>query len=189
MPIIEKIQSHKTKLILVTCIAQILILLSLIGVVNLILVAGQTAMVEMTGYDPYDPLRGRYLSLQLKERYVPLDIPENDYNDYQKFYVVLEKSEGSLVYDHFSYATVKKPDNQLYIVCPGYISYDYDRETKEHTKSLRISPNLNTYYLNEQTAKELDKIVWSNDTTMYISLKILNGNYAIDGLIVNGQKY
>ena len=52
-------KKHRNKLILAAFALQILMLLGIVGAVYAVSLNGRTAVVEMTGYDPYDALRGR----------------------------------------------------------------------------------------------------------------------------------
>lgn len=171
--------------IIVICILQIFVLLFGIIHINIILFRGEEAVIKMEGYDPYDPLRGRYLTLRIADEKVALE--RNSISRYKNYdnnlvYVVLTKSATSNTYDTFDYATLDKPINgEIYIKCPSsYLSNENE---------VWIYPNLNTYYLNEKLAIELDAITRDPETEMYLVLKILNGNYTIDSIIINGQLY
>ena len=92
-------------------------LLGVIGMVCAVSLNGRTAVVEMTGYDPYDALRGRYLHLQNPDSDIPLEpgsveryeaLPW-DNND---VYVILETDPDSGL-ERFSYATLDRPGCSL----------------------------------------------------------------------------
>lgn len=176
----------KSKLIILICILQILFLLFGIAHVNITLLAGEKAIIEMAGYDPYDPLRGRYLNLRVAEQKVELEGNsisryENGNNNF--VYVVLGKSLNSKIYDTFEYATLDKPANgELYIKTRSS-SYLL------HKNEVQIYPNLDTYYLNEKLAIKLDDVVRTSESEVHLVLKVLNGNYTIDSIIINGQEY
>lgn len=180
----------KTKFIIFVCILQTLFLLAGIIHVNITLLMGKEALIEMDGYDPYDPLRGRYFALALSNPYVPLEPNsilryqsyDTDDTDSRTVYVVLEKSTQSEVHDEFSYASLDKPTDKMYIKCP---SSQYSLESNQIT----IRPRLNTYYLNEKKAIVLDSVLRSSDSEVDLILKVLNGSYAIDGIVINGKRY
>ena len=175
----------KGKGILLICALQLFVLVFGIAHVNFILFGGETAVIEMTGFDPYDPLRGRYLDLRVADLEVKLEA--NSIERYPLYedtfvYVILDKSQGSDTYDTFAYASLDKPTNgELYIKCPSLYRTDEN--------NVRIAPGLDTYYLNETQALQLDAITRDADTEMHLILKIMNGNYTIDSILINGELY
>ena len=110
-------KKHRNKLILAAFALQILMLLGIVGAVYAVSLNGRTAVVEMTGYDPYDALRGRYLHLRNPDSDIPLEpgsveryeaLPW-DNND---VYVILETDPDSGL-ERFSYATLDRPGRDV----------------------------------------------------------------------------
>lgn len=62
---------HRNKIVLIVSALQLLMLLSVISMVYVVSGNGRTVTLEMTGYDPYDALRGRYLRLSNPDSSTP----------------------------------------------------------------------------------------------------------------------
>lgn len=181
-------KKHRNKLILAAFALQILLLLSIAGLVFCVSRNGRTAVLEMTGYDPYDALRGRYLQMSNPDGDVVLE--PGSVQRYQArsgepgdVYVVLEPDpENGL--DRFSFATLDRPARDVpYIKCAsGYLWMSGDEAR------VYIYPRITKYYLNESQAARLEgAVTW--DTQIRLSLKIWRGMYVADGLEIDGVKY
>lgn len=179
---------HRNKLILLALALQILMLLSVIALVYGISARGQAVVLEMTGYDPYDALRGRYLRLDNQVRDVPLE--SGSIERYQHMstgnipvYVVLGNDPDSGL-SRFSYASLDRPDRHIpYIRCMSRRLWTDGEETR-----VSIHPRINQYYLNEHLAEQLDHSVrW--DSKVLLTLKIWHGMYVVDGIEIDGETY
>ena len=135
-------KKHRNKLILAAFALQILMLLGIVGAVYAVSLNGRTAVVEMTGYDPYDALRGRYLHLRNPlepgsvERYEALPWDNND------VYVILETDPDSGL-ERFSYATLDRPGRDVaYLKCAsGYLrTYDIDPRVNINPRIVVVCP-------------------------------------------------
>lgn len=178
----------RTKLVLIAFALQALMLLSVVALVYAVAYNGRTVVLEMTGYDPYDALRGRYLRLGSPiqsvvlepgsiERYI--NASERD----RFVYLVLDIDPDSGI-SSFSYASLDRPGKDVpYIKCRSQSMWtDGDKTLVD------IKPRIDQYYLNEKTAGQLDQSVrW--DTEILLSLKVWHGMYVIDGIEIDGQKY
>ena len=181
-------KQNRNKMILSAFLLQILVLLSVIALVYVISAKGQTVTLTMTGYDPYDALRGRYIRLSNPDSRVILDPGSIERYENRRcwdpyVYVVLNRDPGTGL-SSFSYASLDRPDPATpYIRC----SSDYLR-TYEGESWVSIHPRIDQYYLTEKHAGHLDQSIrW--DTPVRLTLKIWHGMYAIDGIEVDGQAY
>ncbi|MDR1689903.1 MAG: GDYXXLXY domain-containing protein [Clostridiales bacterium] len=106
--------------------------------------------------DPYDPFLGRYVELRTENR-VPYSF------DGSVFYALLSKN--SLGFAEVSEFTKEKPQSGAY------------------AKNLRLE----RYYMNEKMAPEAEKVTMNPDKydSMYVLVKVKNGNYVIEGLYVD----
>lgn len=179
---------HRNKLLLAAFALQLLLLLSIIGLVYAVSLSGRTAVLEMTGYDPYDALRGRYLQLSNPDGDVVLDPGSAERYEAlsgkaRNVYVILETDPESGL-ERFSRATLDRPEAGVpYIKCPS----GYMRTSGDETR-VSISPRITRYYLNEKQAAQLDRAVtW--DTKIRLSLKIWHGMYVVDGMEIDGVRY
>lgn len=181
-------KTHGNKLILFTFALQLLTLFSIIALVYVVSYSGQTVVIPMTGYDPYDALRGRYLRMDNPDNKVPLRPGSAERYETQKaeetaVYVVLDRDPDSGI-SHFSHAVLDRPDHGTpYIKCMSRNVQTYDGELWVY-----IYPRIDRYYLNETHADQLDRSIdWNTD--IWLSLKIWHGMYVADGIQVHGQKY
>ena len=179
---------HRNKIILIVSALQLLMLLSVIAMVYVVSGNGRTVTLEMTGYDPYDALRGRYLRLSNPDSRVTLEPGsieryENRRQSTIPVYVVLDTDPDSGI-SGFSYASLDCPDsNTPYIRCSSQYLRIY-----EDGAQISIQPRIEQYYLNERHADALEQSI-TRDSNILLRLKIWRGMYVVDGLTVDGQAY
>lgn len=179
---------NRNKTIVLVFVLQLIFLISIAVYTNMILAVGDSVTVKMDGYDPYDPLRGRYVILQMDQRIIPVlssDISKVESMDSfpDKMYIVMQDPNSG----YFDYATLTKPKNgEVYIQTEVRQSYNLD------VLSVYINSTY-IYYMNEQTAIEVDKIIGSwvdgEKVEVYMNLKVMNGNFQIDYITVDGITY
>lgn len=181
---------RRNRLILTAFALQIMMLLSVISVVYGISCLGETVVITMTGCDPYDALRGRYLRLNMPSSDVVLEPGSVERYKNKSMgsrtipvYVALDKDPGNGL-SRFSYATLDRPDSSIpYIRCPARYLGSSDIKSR-----VDIQPRITQYYLNETHAQQLDRqIRW--DTDIQMRLKIWKGLYVVDGIEIDGQSY
>ena len=118
------------------------------------LYTGESYKFEVAPYDPYDPFRGRYVSLR----------PTISLYSTDGAYGLLEKdSDGYAVISEWQ---VQKP------------------KTGQYVKNLQLG----RYYMNEKMAPEAERIQRNLDLekeTIYLLVRVKNGDYVIEGLYVN----
>lgn len=181
-------KARGNKILLLAFALQVLMLFSIMALVYGVSEKGGTVILEMTGYDPYDALRGRYIRLNPPVNLVTLEPDSVERyltrrGNQSYVYVILEKEPDSSV-SRFSYASLDRPDKGVpYIKCKAGELWTAGEESQ-----LKIYPRISQYYLNERQAERLDdSIRW--DTEIRLSLKIWHGMYVIDGIEVDGQTY
>ncbi|MBN2653235.1 MAG: GDYXXLXY domain-containing protein [Spirochaetales bacterium] len=117
-------------------------------------------LIEVEGYDPYQPMLGRYLELRISGRDVVSEINEKS----KTTYLVFTEDEGRLT---LTTIQSEKPDSGIYIA----------------TKNIK-SPRLVRYYIQENLAERIDKILRDTTEDIYIKVKIRRGKYVIEDLLV-----
>lgn len=118
------------------------------------LYTGESYKFEVAPYDPYDPFRGRYVSLRTT--------------------LSLHSKDGE-------YALLEK-DSDGYTVISGWQAQK--PKTGQYVKNLQ----LNRYYMNEKMAPKAERIQRNLDLdkdTIYLLVKVKNGDYVIQGLYIN----
>ncbi len=146
------------KLILLIMILVVQILTPIISIYskNLYLKDAEVYKIAVSGYDPYDVLRGKYLALSA-------DIEFGDNVEWEKDYNIISKNEnGYMVVTDVSY---DEPENRNY-----YQELELDRYYITDKLALKAEE-----YMRENQDKEY-----------YLEVAIKNGTYKIINLYVDG---
>ncbi len=176
-------KQRKTYLLVSACILQVLILLGMVIGVNYIYIAGETYRMKATGYDPYDPLRGRYIQLRIREEVLPLksdeEIPIHANSSDTPLYAVFSKEEegGKLVY-----CTFHRPVDENYLKV-----YGWEQDT-EKDKMFTCYFKVDEYYVNEKMAKDLERKI-SKTEEVYLEIQVNKGIYVVKKLVIDGESY
>lgn len=160
----------------------------------IILNLGHEYLIEVQGYDPYDVLRGRYLSLSVVDDYIQLKegelIPDN-YKDYSKFkYIYIVLGENGDMGDVFEYGTFEKPINRDYIKTDNWNKKRVsEAQENTETENIYFRININKYYLNEELAPILEKKLreLEDNSKAYVSIITYKGNMILDKFIINNE--
>lgn len=176
----------KGSMIVITFAVQLLILLAMLLWVQWFLKSGTPYILKATGYDPYDFLRGRYISLTLEDNVLPLKkgeiMPQDEQiEEIKKVYVVLEKGTGNA--DKMEYITLHTPIDKDYIVFEDWMML-YD----DNTNKIKVYPNREEYYVNEKKAPELEEKI-RNTEDVYLKVRVKKGKYIVEQLIVDNIIY
>lgn len=184
---------NKKRLVLAVFFIQIIVLVFGVLTINYVLRTGEVVKLAVTGFDPYDPIRGRYVYLNLvddrvkinddsKQRFI--DITSSSIEKMPLAYIIIKNtSSSSSDTQCFDSITFNKPSKDVkYIKCDigGYL----DDEDK-----VAIYPRLDTYYVNEKLAPYLEDELRKPDSKGYMYVKVKNGIYVIDKIEINGVIY
>jgi uncharacterized membrane-anchored protein len=122
-----------------------------------ILRTGDRYLMEVGAIDPYDPFRGRYVTIS------PLVSGLSRWGSNDG--VRLVKGSDDIVTEALTGETANPGS-------PGYV------------KRLRID----RYYMNEKIAPlvEARQFEWREDDVFLLDIRVKNGNFAIEGLYING---
>lgn len=150
---------------------------------------------ETAIYDPYDPMRGRYVRLNFNQNQVRLPGRETKQLDRgRRCYAVLEKHPDGTARIADLVADIKQlPAGKDFLkVKYSYYSQDYNQKTKEFEKTgfHVIKLPFDRFYLNERLAPEAEKEVRESTRPgqAFVRVKVYrNGNCALDDLIVDGK--
>jgi uncharacterized membrane-anchored protein len=139
-----------------------------------ILENGHLHKLQLRGYDPFDPFRGKYLRLGYDDN-ISCDesLKEGD-----KAYVTLEKD--SLGFSFFSYASSTKPDHDDYI--EAELLY-----VGGGMATIKID-NLTKYFINEDKAYEAELILRDfrrdRPEDLYVAVRVLDGDARLEDIFV-----
>ncbi len=144
---------------------------------------GKEYTLEVSGYDPYDILRGRYLRIELMDNEIGFKDSLKPENWYSKgnVYIVLEKRSSGP--DGFSHATLNKP-----AIGVDYLKIDdwyYDQENDV----VRFYSTLNKYYVNEELAPVLEKKLMDSEAKSYVTISVKKGSYIMKNIVIDDQAY
>lgn len=140
--------------------------------------------------DPYDPFRGRYVTLSPLPTEVILE-EDKDFDDYENVYAVLANDGRGIaqVVD-----LIEKPESGKDAVLvpyywPRVIQDPTDEEAGKYSYRIRLP--FTRFYMNEKLApaaeRAVDEALRRNDGTCTIVVNIYkDGNYAIKDLEING---
>ena len=134
---------------------------------------------KVTVYDPYDPMRGRYVQLQ-----VTPDIWESADRDLVRHtgYAVIRKdSKGFAEVLRLTADFPQLPQGE-YVVKVNSI-YSHCKNEKSNIMEYHFTWPFNRFYLNELKAPELEKELRRRNTPMILKVKIFNdGSFAVTGM-------
>ncbi len=173
----------KLYLLVSGCILQVLILLGMVIGVNYIYIAGETYMMKATGYDPYDPLRGRYIQLKIGEEILPLkaneEMPLHVRSSDTPLYAVFSKETdgGKLLY-----CTFHKPVDE------NYLKLDEWEQHPEQEKMFIGYFKVDEYYVNEKMAENLEMKIRETEE-VYLQIQVHKGAYVVKRLVIDGESY
>ncbi|MCL2498080.1 MAG: GDYXXLXY domain-containing protein [Symbiobacteriaceae bacterium] len=148
--------------LLLTIIIQLTVPTFMIASRYYILRTGEEYLFRVTPIDPYDPFRGRYVTLNITQR------------------LWGQGSYGIIEVDQDGFATIvaltaTKPENSPYLRSSqqGWFTSPVDR-----------------YYMNENFAPEAQRLFWQetrdSEKEVYVAVRIKNGELVISGLFIEG---
>ncbi|OQA85857.1 MAG: hypothetical protein BWY31_01624 [Lentisphaerae bacterium ADurb.Bin242] len=154
-------------------------------------------LFETEIYDPYDPMRGRYVRLNFKQNRVRLpqkNMRLMEWRSGNSCFAVLEKNPDGTTRIADLVTDVKQvPDGKDFLrVRYSHFQWDFDKTThkQEKTGVHLIQLPFDRFYLNESLAPEAEREVQANTRKgkAHLRVKIYgNGNFAVDDLIVDGK--
>lgn len=146
--------------------------------------------------DPYDPMRGRYVSLNFKQNRVRLPNKNVRLTGWRPgtCFAVLEKNPDDTARIADLVTDVKQiPAGKDFLrVKYNYFQMDYDGTTHKQKKTgvHIIQLPFDRFYLNERLAPEAEREVQASTRKgqAHVRVKVYhNGNFAVDDLIVDGK--
>ena len=159
-------------------LAQLYVPASMIWSKETTLSEGTLIKMRCAPVDPYDPFRGRYVSLGFDETQVTLDRLVEFPSGKRKAYIVMEN-------DADGFATIQdvvfeEPDDGLYYRADvqGYIAQGETQVTVYH-------PFLR-YYMEEHAAPEAERVyrdvTWGGGMEAYAAIRVHNGDAVLEDL-------
>lgn len=164
-------------------------LLSVIGIVVFnasLLMRGTEVLLPIEPYDPRDPLRGDYMTIQYDISRIEMPTAQINANNFKEegvVYVTLKKDGGHWIMDSIEKT---KPDSGLFIkgnIKRVYSSY-YGSE--KNMGEVRIEYGIENYFIPEGTGSQLARKL--NDGTAYARVVVSkDGASVLKGITFSGD--
>lgn len=151
--------------------------ITLPGIKNeLTLKFGTPYKVKIQGYDPYDPIRGKYIQFTIDTSTISTDAVFNDFNTKVCYLSLTPDSNGYYILDK---AFLNKPkDKPFYLKSFIYRSYD---ETYYYD-----SP-FSSYFISEDISEKAEELLFQNIEDAYIVINFWKGNSTISGMYIGDK--
>lgn len=173
------------------CVAQLAIPVSMIASRELILRQGEVFRFRTVPVDPYDPFRGRYVSLRLFPLSAPAPIATFSYQE--KAFAHIEVDDDGFV--QFKALSLTPPDDVPYLkvrvrgVAPRQLTgAGRPGDVPTH---VRVTLPFDRYYMQEKLAPEAERAYidgWRREgLSAYVSVRIRSGSAVIEDLYLDGK--
>ena len=157
---------------------------------------GTVFRFPVTAYDPYDPMRGRYVRLNFNnlERNIRLPKKNRDlkFRNRQHIFAVLEPGRDSTVKIVDLVSGRKEiPTGKMFLPVQFLWSHrEYDAKTRKYRNrwTHNIQLPFNRFYLNEKKAPEAEKLLQNRKTKAELTVIIYpDGVYQVQNLMIDGK--
>lgn len=137
---------------------------------------------KATVYDPYDPMRGRYVQLQVQPDELNIGNKDKDFSYNEKGYAIIRKAPDGFA----RIVRLEKSRSQLkqgeFAVKVSKIDPVWNHKTNKAEKYKFVWP-FSRFYLNELKAPQLEKELQKPNAAMTLRVKIFfDGSFAVAGL-------
>lgn len=160
--------NKRLKILIVVIFLQLLTILYISASYEFVALAGNTYKFNIEGYDPVDPLRGRYLAYIIDTETIKSDL--GAYTG--KCYITIKK--GTDGYAYLDKAYKEKPEETDYIIGQKYGDDYYETP---FTK----------YYVNETIALQAEELFRENSGESYVTIKVKNGKSIVEGFYIGDK--
>lgn len=153
---------------------------------------GVEVRFRVTAYDPYDPMRGRYVRLNLRDASrvrLPKKNRDLGFRSGQPVFAVLDIT-GPAIIDLVAERKDVPPGKFFLPVRYQWFNRDWDQKKKKLLKTGTHTVKLpfERFYLNEKKAPEVERLLQQRNSKAELSVIIFrDGVYRVHNLIVNGQ--
>ncbi|TDX52329.1 GDYXXLXY domain-containing protein [Orenia marismortui] len=169
-------------LFLIVVIIQLTVPASMIIKRELILRQGESFKFKTAPIDPYDPYRGRYVALDIREDYAPLPESRLNISRGDEIYAHLKKNQEGFAY--FNKVTLEVPTEASYI--KAKVTYINRKENK-----IYLDLPFERYYLDENIAPLVEKLYRKlnreENPNTYIKVRVKSGAAVIEELYLDNQ--
>lgn len=147
---------------------------------------------RVTAYDPYDPMRGRYVRLNLRDASrvrLPKKNRDLGFRSGQPVFAVLDIT-GPAIVDLVAERKEVPPGKFFLPVQYQWFNRDWDQKKKKQQKTgiHTVKLPFERFYLNEKKAPEVERLLQQrNSKAELVVIVYPDGVYRVQNLIVNGR--
>ncbi len=147
---------------------------------------------RVTAYDPYDPMRGRYVRLNLRDASrvrLPKKNRDLGFRSGQSVFAVLDIT-GPAIVDLVAERKEVPPGKFFLPVQYQWFNRDWDQKKKKQQKTgiHTVKLPFERFYLNEKKAPEVERLLQQrNSKAELVVIVYPDGVYRVQDLIVNGR--
>lgn len=156
----------KTPVFIIMVFLQLGVFIAMVASKEMIIKKGNTHKFQIVSRDPYDFMRGNYLSINLEQTELTVNYGTAKK---QKGYLLVEK-DGT--WSRISEFTKEKPETGDYV--KGKLSYSYNNKTYFQNPFQR-------FYMEKEDAKKIENKIIKGKKS-YIIVKIYRGKYVIESI-------
>ena len=157
---------------------------------------GVVVRFRVTAYDPYDPMRGRYVRLNLNDFERNIRLPKKnwklDFRHQQGIFAVLEPERDATakIFDLVAERKEIPPGKMFLPVRFLWSHQEYDSKKRKYlnnwTHHIRLP--FERFYLNERKAPEADKLLQNRKSKAELIVIIYpDGIYQVKDLVIDGK--
>jgi uncharacterized membrane-anchored protein len=184
---LELWQNYRVKIIfgalIVTAVLQLFICFFQIAKYEGTLRFGKQIVLLTRSYDPYDPLRGRYVRLMIEEGKFKTDKKICKDRCERTFFVTYKAELNDRGVSEIDDVFLKEPNTELpYLKLDGF----YDA----YSATIRLQYHFDRFYMQEDQAKAVDRRggrFLSGDNETKVVVRALNGKGLIENVLVGDQ--
>lgn len=174
----------KLSLFIVLIVLQLIVPSQMIILRELALVFGQEYKFHVEPFDPYDPFRGKYLYINVKDTKFTV----NDDKEFESKHIYVLVENDSSGFARFSGISETPPKNGSYI--KARLTYTTNDENGNQTIHFEVP--FDRYYMPENDAPEAEKLYneklrEDSNEDVYISVKIHKGTAVLDKLFIGDK--
>ena len=160
--------NKRLKILIVVFFLQLIAILYISLSYEIVALGGNTYKFSIEGYDPVDPLRGRYLAYIIDTETIKSDL--GSYTG--ECYITIKKDKDGYAYLDKAYKEQPKETDYITAQKRGDDYYE-----TPFTK----------YYVNETIALQADELIRENREKSYVVIKVKNGKSIVQGLYMDDK--
>ncbi|MDR1285232.1 MAG: GDYXXLXY domain-containing protein [Campylobacteraceae bacterium] len=168
----NRFKKHFLAAFFTLCVMQLIAVIYMVAKYESVLLFGDVIILKAEPIDPYDPFRGRYITLNFEQRRININKHFNETSDF--FITFNNEGKFAIIDDIFD---VPPQDERPYLKVKGYVYVDGE---------ISITYPFNRFYMQEDLAQYVDMRQWNffNNNEVSVKIRVLNGKGVIENVVV-----